>query len=180
LVPESRRNALIVSVLTGVSNIVVGTSVFLEAEGTLIKVVAVFIVLLGAIHSVELASIGAWRHRNVKELDQGLFDDPVRVKKKHTDGYINRSARRNLSKAMAAERHTSTVHEVQSASDPLSRQAFFFCAGLLVGVLGTAVAVSGLIANIYPATLAGSIIASIGFVTLACALVSAEAASETA
>lgn len=63
---------------------------------------------------------------------------------------------------------------VTTVRDPLSRHAAVFYAGLLVGLLGTAVAVYGVVSKLYPSTLTGSIFASIGFVALACALLSAE------
>ncbi len=67
---------------------------------------------------------------------------------------------------------------VTTVRDPLSRHASVFYAGLLAGLLGTAVAVYGLVSKLYPSTLTGSIFASIGFVALACALLSAEDKSD--
>jgi hypothetical protein len=72
------------------------------------------------------------------------------------------------------EKVADFVSVVTTGRDSLSRHSSVFYVGLLVGFLGTAVAVYGLVSKLYPSTLTGSIIASIGFLSLACALLSAE------
>lgn len=53
-------------------------------------------------------------------------------------------------------------------------EARAFAAGLMVGIAGIVVAVIGITLHGYPAVLTGSILASLGFTVVACALLSAE------
>ncbi len=54
----------------------------------------------------------------------------------------------------------------------------FFMAGLALGVSGLVGVLYGVLADHYPATLTASVVVAVGFVTAACAAVSAEDAMD--
>ena len=185
IVRRTRSHALFITVMS-VSNLVVGTSMFVEAEGGLIKLGAAFLVLLGAIYSLELTSFITLKRRHDDGAEEKLevFDDIRHVTKLYAEQSVLKKSRRYaLGKALA--RRAVVINKVsgekaETATFDLAQQAIFFYAGLLAGLLGACVSVIGMWHGYYPSILVGSIIASVGFVTLACALVSAEYARETA
>jgi hypothetical protein len=177
------RTLTVVGVLSTVGELVIGTAFLVHSEASLLKWGAGFLVILGLSNSVlwAIASITAvLRPHEIRDA-RDFLDEKVSLNHPSFRQLADllASSDKELYQENFAQTVVSASDGVTSRSDPLSKQAFFFYAGLLAGLLGTVAAMYGLASNLYPSTLAGSIIASIGFVTLACALISAEDASES-
>jgi hypothetical protein len=168
--------ATLMGVLSIVTELVAGTCILFSSEGIILKLVAIGLVVLASVQSAWWADVSAWRLKH--SLEDFEEEQPDLFDKMPTANPLQ-EARLNIYGAQLSRTRILAADGVTSARDPLSKHAFFFYAGLLAGLSGIAAAVYGLASNLYPSTLAGSIIASIGFVTLACALVSAEEASES-
>jgi hypothetical protein len=150
--------ATVFSVVSISLELFAAVAVFLTSQSTLTTFVAILLAILASVQSV-----GWWVSDSSEWLKVWLEGEPPTFEDEEFD---------NPTRKLAANR-------VVPAHDALSAHARVFYAGLLAGLFGTGAAMYGLAINLFPSTLAGSIIASIGFVTLACALVSAEDVSQS-
>jgi hypothetical protein len=177
------------SVLSISLELLAALAVFFTSQSTLPTLVAILLAILASVQSVwwwvsdSSAWLKVWLEGEPLTFDDegepDLFDKLPTGNSSGEAGLplLNTSAYFHEEKL--ARTRKLAADRVVPAHDALSAHARVFYAGLLAGLFGTGAAMYGLAINLYPSTLAGSIIASIGFVTLACALVSAEDISQS-